>query len=332
MGSTCGSAGASKPWKATEPARCAGPPHRPGFVAGLEQTTYRTTHSLLDGLADRTRMDVVDDLTYPLPVSIICRVLGVPIEDEPQFSQWTAQIAKLASPIEDVSEQDLQEIRGAVQESLAYLLELVERRKTDPGDDMISGMVNDDPRGGRLPDYEIASNAIILLIGGHETTVNAMASGILLLLRHPEKMELLRERPELMAGAFEEILRLEPPLQFRPRTTLADIELGGTTIPRGSTAIICYAAANRDPKRFRDPEVFDPQREDNQHTSFNLGIHYCFGAPLARLEGRVFLNSWLRRVRNPRLVEDPPPYRRSAALRGPLHLLVDYDGILPADA
>lgn len=309
-----------------------GPPHRPGFVAGLEQSTYRATHSLLDGIADGTRMDVVEDLTYPLPVSVICQVLGVPFEDEPRFSRWTAQIAKLASPVGDIEEQDLQEIRVAVQEAMAYLMELVERRKTDPGDDMISGMVHDTPRGGRLPDHEIASNSVVLLIGGHETTVNAMASGVLLLLRHPEKMELLRERPELMAGAFEEILRLEPPLQFRDRVALADIELGGTTIPRGSNVVISYAATNRDPRRFRDPDVFDPQREDNQHTSFNLGIHYCFGAPLARLEGRVFLDSWLRRVRNPRLVEDPPPYRPSATLRGPRHLLVDHDGILPAGA
>jgi cytochrome P450 len=304
-----------------------GPPHRPGFVASLEESISRYVEDALDRLKGRTRTDVVEDFAYPLPVTVICDVLGVPHEDEPQFSVWTKAISLLASPDARLDPEASMKGSMASQEAGAYMYGLVQRRKTDPGDDMISAMVNDDSPDGRLSDQQIVSNAIILLIAGHETTVNAITNGILLLLRNPEQLERLREHPELMPGAFEEILRLEPPVQFRDRTTLSDIPIAGVTIPKDATVQLSYAAANRDPHRFPDPDRFDPERADNQHLSFNTGLHYCFGAPLARLEGIVALNAWLRRVVNPRLVEDPPPYRRSPALRGPSELLVDFDRI-----
>jgi cytochrome P450 len=304
-----------------------GPPHRPGFVASLEASITKYAENSLDRLRGRTRMDVVDDYAYPLPVTVICDVLGVPHEDEPQFSVWTKAISLLASP--DALADPETALRGsaASQEASQYMFGLVQRRKTDPGDDMISDMVHDDSPDGRLSDEQIVSNAIILLIAGHETTVNAIDNGILLLLRNPDQLERVRDDPGLMPGAFEEILRLEPPVQFRDRTTLSDIPVAGVTIPRGATVQLSYAAANRDPKRFPDPDRFDPERLDNQHLSFNTGLHYCFGAPLARLEGLIALNTWLRRVKNPRLVQDPPPYRQSPALRGPAEMLVDFDAI-----
>jgi cytochrome P450 len=304
-----------------------GPPHRPGFVASLEASITKYAENSLDRLRGRTRMDVVDDYAYPLPVTVICDVLGVPHEDEPQFSVWTKAISLLASP--DALADPETALRGsaASQEASQYMFGLVQRRKTDPGDDMISDMVHDDSPDGRLSDEQIVSNAIILLIAGHETTVNAIDNGILLLLRNPDQLERVRDDPGLMPGAFEEILRLEPPVQFRDRTTLSDIPVAGVTIPRGATVQLSYAAANRDPKRFPDPDRFDPERLDNQHLSFNTGLHYCFGAPLARLEGLIALNTWLRRVKNPRLVQDPPPYRQSPALRGPAEMLVDFDTI-----
>jgi len=304
-----------------------GPPHRPGFVASLEKSIQRYVDASLDRLRGTTRMDVVADFSYPLPVNVICDVLGVPGEDEPKFSEWTTAISLQASPDARMDEETSAKANWASQQAGAYMYALVQRRKVDPADDMISGMVNDTSEGGRLTDQQIVSNAIILLIAGHETTVNAISSGILLLLRNPQQRALLAEHPELMPGAFEEILRLEPPVQFRDRRTSADIEIGGVTIPKFSTVQLSYAAANRDPNRFADPDRFDPQRADNQHLSFNTGLHYCFGAPLARLEGILALNSWLRRVENPRLVVDPPPYRQSAALRGPSELLVDFDRI-----
>lgn len=153
-----------------------------------------------------------------------------------------------------------------------------------------------------------------------------------MMLRRPELLEALRDRPSLIAGAFEEMLRLDPPVQFRSRVAVAEIEIGGTTIPAGSEVVIGYAAANRDPRQLTDPDRFILERKDNQHLSFNSGIHYCFGAPLARLESRIALDLFLRRVRAPRLVEDPPPYRPSALLRGPAKLRIGFDEIVAADA
>lgn len=303
-----------------------GPPHRPGFVASLEESISAYAEKSLDASRGRTRMDVVEDFAYPLPVSVICDVLGVPHEDEPQFSVWTKAISLLASPDALLDVEAVTKGSAASREAAGYMYGLVQRRKTDPGDDMISDMVND-PSDDRLSDEQIVSNAIVLLIAGHETTVNAITNGILLFLRNPEQLARVRDNPELMPGAFEEILRLEPPVQFRDRTTLSDITINGVTIPKSATVQLSYAAANRDPKRFEHPDRFDPERKDNQHLSFNTGLHYCFGAPLARLEGLVALNAFLSRVKNPRLVQDPPPYRRNAALRGPSELLVDFDRI-----
>lgn len=304
-----------------------GPPHRPGFVASLETSINRYVDEALNRLQGRTRTDVVEDLAYPLPVSVICDVLGVPHEDEPQFSEWTKAMALLASPDARLDSEMSQQGAQASQEARSYMFDLVQRRKTDPGEDMISGMVNDESPSGRLSDEQIVSNAILLLIAGHETTVNAIANGVLLLLRNPEQMNRLRTHPELMPAAFEEILRLESPVQFRDRVALSDIAIAGVTIPKGATVQLSYAAANRDPRRFTDPDRFDPEREDNQHLAFNTGLHFCFGAPLARLEGTLALTAWVRRLVNPRLVEDPPPYRRNAALRGPSQVLVDFDGV-----
>jgi cytochrome P450 len=166
------------------------------------------------------------------------------------------------------------------------------------------------------------------LIAGHDSTVNLISHTILTLLRNPGSIELLRRRPNLVPGAIEEALRLQSSVQFFPsRTALADIEIGGTTIPKGSPIFLLYGAANRDPRRFSEPNKFDPERKDNQHLGWGGGVHVCFGGPLARLEVNTAVEAFLRRVENPRLVVDPPPYRPSQIFRGPRHLLLDVDGV-----
>jgi cytochrome P450 len=178
----------------------------------------------------------------------------------------------------------------------------------------------------------IVNNTMLLFAAGHDSTVNLISHCVLTVLRNPESIELLCGRPELIPGAIEEVLRLQSSVQFFPtRSALADIEIAGTTIPRGSPVYLIYAAANRDPRRFPDPNTFDPQRTDNEHVGWGRGIHVCFGGPLARLEVNTAFEAFLRRVENPRLVEDPPPYRISQVFRGPRHLLIDYDGIRPGD-
>ena len=194
---------------------------------------------------------------------------------------------------------------------------------------MLSKLVNDkDGPDGPMTPKEAAANAMLLLIAGHDSTVNTIAHCVLTLLRNPESIDLLREKPELIPKAIEEVLRLQSAVQFFPsRSVTADVEVGGTVIPAGSAVHLLYGAANRDPKRFPDPEKFDIQRPDNQHVGWGRGVHSCVGGPLARLEVNIALETFLRRVENPRLVVDPPPYRLNQVFRGPLHLEVEFDRI-----
>jgi fatty acid omega-hydroxylase len=312
-----------------------GPPHAPDVIPSQEPLCLRIVTELLDKAMSKTRIDVVDEFAYPLPVNVICRILGVPVEDEPQFHAW---IADAITGLFDVGPEITTEegkARRAKGEAAnvafkQYVIGLVEMAEKSPGPGMISQLVHDDGPDGRMSPSEIVNNTMLLFAAGHDSTVNLIAHCVLTVLRNPWSLELLRSRPELIPGAVEEVLRLQPSVQFFPtRSALTDIEIAGTTIPRGSPIYLIYAAANRDPRRFSDPDTFDPQRRDNEHVGFGSGIHICFGGPLARLEVNTAFEAFLRRVENPRLVEDPPPYRISQVFRGPRQLLVDYDGIIP---
>ena len=169
---------------------------------------------------------------------------------------------------------------------------------------------------------ELVASSLLLLIAGHVTTINLIANSMLTLLRYPEHYERLRREPSIVVNLVEEVLRYEPPVQFVRRTTLTEVPMAGVTIPKGAPVYPILASANRDPLRFEDPDRFDPERPDIEHLGFGQGIHYCVGAPLARLETQVALLELARRLQNPHLLEDPPPYQESAFLRGPRHLVV----------
>ncbi|KOG44256.1 cytochrome P450 [Streptomyces decoyicus] len=305
--------------------RSFGPPHTPDRIDGMHDEITRIVKDLIGSFRGEERIDVVDDFAYPLPVTVICRLLGVPIEDEPRFREWSDAIVAGIDPTpgEDPTERP----RAAAEARKAmglYLGELAEKRRTHPSDDMLSAFVGGDSSEGQLTPLEIMTTSVLLLIAGHETTVNLISNGILTLLRHPDELARLRAEPALMPHAVEELLRYEPPVQMLPqRTPLADIEVAGVTIPQGAPLILLLASGNRDPLRFPDPDRFDPTRDDHQHLGFGSGIHSCFGAPLARLEAQIALNELIQYLDHPRLVEDPPPYRRSPVLRGPRHLLVE---------
>jgi cytochrome P450 len=312
-----------------------GPPHSPGLIPSQEPLCQQIVSELLDKGIGKTRIDVVDEFAYPLPVNVICRIMGVPIEDEPQFHAW---IADIAGGIFDLG-PDIQTEEGRVRrangeaanvELHRYIVELVENAAKSPGPGMISQLVHDDGPDGRMSSSAIVNNTILLFVAGHDSTVNLISHCVLTVLRNPWSIELLRGRPELIPGAIEEVLRLQSSVQFFPtRSALADIDIAGTTIPRGAPIYLMYGAANRDPRRFPDPDTFDPRRPDNEHVGWGRGIHICFGGPLARLEVNTALEAFLRRVENPRLIQDPPPYRSSQVFRGPRHLLIDYDAIRP---
>jgi cytochrome P450 len=308
-----------------------GPPNKPDLIAGLEPEIHEAVGGLIDAMRDKRAIDLVDDFAYRLPVTIICRLLGVPVEDEGRFHVWAEGLVNLlGAQFQD--EADRQElIRAGLEartEMREYLGGLIERHRAHPSTNWFSGMVTDEGPEGRMDNEELVRTAVLVFVAGHETTVNLIANGMLTMLRRPELLDRVRRETDVAAGLVEELLRYEPPVQMLPyRTALADITVGDTTIPAGSTVVLLLAAGSRDPQQFEQPERFDPDRPGRQHLGFGGGIHYCFGAPLARLEGQLALRELARRLENPRLVEDPPPYRPSPVLRGPRHLSIEIDGV-----
>ncbi|MER5852772.1 cytochrome P450 [Streptomyces sp. NPDC002012] len=305
-----------------------GPPETPRRVHNMHGELARIVSDLIDGFGDRNQIDLVDDFSYPFPVTVICRLLGVPREDEALFHSWADTIAAGLDPDPG---QDPGERRRVTQQARTelgkYLSGLIDERSGAPGDDMLSALVTQHGPDGQMSRMEVLSTAALLLIAGHETTVNLITNGMLTLLRNPDVLERLRGDFGLALPIVEELLRFEPPVQLLPqRTTLADIDICGVTIPKGASVWLVLASGNRDPQRFPDPDRFDPDRKDNQHLGFGSGIHNCFGAPLARLEAQLALTALARRLNSPRLVEDPPPYRQNAVLRGPRHLNIAFDG------
>jgi cytochrome P450 len=310
-----------------------GPPHSPDLIPSMGPDISKLCNELLDKAKGKTKLDVVDDYAYPVPVAVICKILGVPLKDEPQFHAWIhdfmAGLMDMGPEITtDEGKARAEQGKKSTAALAQYMGELIQQFIREPGDSMLSKMVNDNGPDGPMLPKDAASNAILLLVAGHDSTVNTIANCVMTTLRNPGSFELLRDRPELIPGAIEEVLRLEASVQFFPsRWATADIEINETVIPKGSAVHLIYAAANRDPSRFTNPNKFDPERRDNEHFGWGSGIHTCFGGPLARLEVNLAFETFLRRVENPRLVVDPPPYRQSNVFRGPRHLLIDIDGI-----
>lgn len=227
----------------------------------------------LDGITAKGAhtFDVVDDYAYPVPVAVICQILGVPLKDEPTFHGWIFDFMAGMDLGPDAATEEGQARRQKGMKSIAaltvYMAELIQSFLVEPQDNVLSKMVNDTegPDGAMTPE-DAAANAMLLLIAGHDSTVNTIAHCVLMLLRNPESLDLLREKPELIPKAIEEVLRLQSAVQFFPsRSVTADVEVGGTVIPAGSAVHLLYGAASRDPLRFPDPERFDIQRPDNQH-------------------------------------------------------------------
>lgn len=308
-----------------------GPPHRPERIEGMRSWLTEITTKLIDDFAGKHPVDIVEDFAYPLPVTAICKVLGVPFEDQPRFRGWADAIVANADPTTGTFEERLRRRSQVSAELSQYLGGLADAHTRQPSDDLLSGLVTDSGDGEPMSREDLLATVVLLLVAGHETTVNLITNGMLTLLRNPDVLDRLNREPGLIIGLVEELLRYEPPVhQLTSGTALADIDIDGTAIPEGSPVVLVLAAGSRDPDHFPDPDRFDPDRTDNAHLGYGSGIHYCFGAPLARVETQVALPELARRLVNPRLVTDPPPYRPNPVLRGPRHLLVEYDAILPA--
>jgi cytochrome P450 len=290
----------------------------PKAVRALEPEIEALVAELLDEVAESGRLDVVPDLAYPLPVAVICRLLGVPLEDEPQFSQAAALLAQGLDPIMTLTGQasdNADERLQAGEWMRDYLGALVERRRADPREDMISALIAAEEDGDQLTADEIVSTCNLLLVAGHETTVNLIANAVLAMMRDPAQWAALAADPERANVIIEETLRYDPPVQLMMRIAGADMQIGDTLVAEGDSILLLVAAANRDPDAFDRPDVFDPDREGLRHLSFSKGPHFCLGAPLARLEARIALIELARRFPDIRMAGDAV-YKPNVTLRG----------------
>ncbi len=290
----------------------------PQRVEALRPRMEQIVERALDDVTARGgRMEVVGDLAFPLPVLVICELLGVPSEDAAQLKAWSSANVRLLDPSFTL---DAPAFAAGVQSALAqreYFRRLVTERRADPRDDLTSALVALADAGELLRLAELVGTLQLLLIAGHETTVNLIANGVLELGRHPGELRRLRESPEMVRSAVEEVLRYAPPVHLDSRLPLEDIELpSGAVVPAYSDATLVLAAANRDPRVIEEPGTFDVGRPVNRHLGFGFGIHHCLGAPLARLEGQVALGAIARRFSRIEVVVDPPPYKEHVTIPG----------------
>ena len=305
-----------------------GPPNDPGRVEAMTPVLEAMVKELIDQFRGHDEIDVTKGVSYPLPVTVVADLLGVPREDEPRFHAWAEAIVQAQDREPSAERRRSESAEKAFQELGAYMFGLIAARKGAPRDDMLSRLVHDDGPDGAMKPDELISVSVLLLLAGHETTVNLISNGMLTMLRFPHLLERLRREPQIAPDFVEEVLRYEPPVHFTSRTTLCDVEVAGEVVPQGAFVNLMLASANRYPRRFERPDVFDPDRPNNQHLGFGSGIHACFGAPLARLEGQIALRELARRLTAPRLVQDPPPYRFNPSLRGPRELIVRIEGVV----
>jgi hypothetical protein len=286
----------------------------PAAVERLRPRVEAIVAGLLDRVAGAGAMDVVEDLAYPLPVTVICELFGVPTADRDQFRAWSRGLVHLLDPLvaSDALERALQArlaLRG-------YLRGLIAERRAHPAGDLLTALIAAEDQGHQLNEDELVSMCVLLLVAGHETTVNLIANGLLALLRNPGERARLQADAALAGSAVEELLRYDSPVQFTSRHALADLDIGGRRVGAGETVVAVLGAANRDPARFPDPDRLDLARAPNRHVAFGGGIHFCLGAPLARMEARVAIPAMLARLPGLELGRQPPVRRATVTLRG----------------
>ncbi|MET7697091.1 cytochrome P450 [Streptomyces sp. NPDC005485] len=275
----------------------------PRTVEQLKPYVHKLANDLVAGLVEAGGGDLLTDVAEPLPVAVIAEMLGIPESDRAPLRPWSADICGMyeLNPSEETAARA---VRASVEFS-EYLRELIEVRRKEPGEDLISGLIAAYDEGDRLTEQEMISTCVLLLNAGHEATVNSTVNGWWTLFRHPDQLAALRADHTLVPSAVEELMRYDTPLQLFERWVLDDIEIAGTTIPRGSEIAMLFGSANHDPEVFQDPERLDLTRADNPHISFSAGIHYCIGAPLARIELAASMTALLTKAPTLSLAAEP---------------------------
>ena len=304
----------------------------PRAIARLEPRVHELSDELLTKAGpDRGgagQIEVVSQLAYPLPVRIISELLGVPPGDHARFAGWSASLAHSLQP--QFIAADPAPARAAQQARLEfadYFRELIAARRGRPGDDLLSELIRAEDDGQVLSEPELIATCVLLLVAGHETTVSLISNAILALLRHPDQLAALRADPGLAAGAVEETLRYDAPVQFTGRVARGEMQVGPVTAPDGAVLLLLLAATGRDPLVFPDPDSFDIRRGAGNHLAFAAGPHFCLGAPLARLEATIALQAFATRVAGPELDPAGLVYKPNFNLRGPARLVVGFDAV-----
>jgi pimeloyl-[acyl-carrier protein] synthase len=295
----------------------------PRRVEELRRDIELVADELLDKVVASGRMNMIADFASPLPAIITAKLLGVPAEDHLRLNTWVIDLAEVLGNFQHHPDR-VTEIVKSLEDLKTYVAARMEEQRRCPTGGLIYSLLTAEVDGQRLTDEEVIANTIITLIGGHETTMNLIASGFLTLLRDPNSLEQLRDRPEIAASAVEELLRFESPVQHTARIATDELNLCGKTIRKGSRIVAVLAAANRDPTRFPDPDRLDLLRPDNRHLAFGWAAHFCFGAPLARMEGQIAFKKLLRRLSCPTLNNNILEWRANAGLRGLTMLNINF--------
>jgi len=296
----------------------------PRRVEQLESQVQATVTDLLDQVAARGgTFDLLADFGFPLPVRVICDLLGVPFEDQEQFREWSPPMARLLDG--NLGLNDMVDGLAASARLIQYFNKLYDARRAEPQDDLLTALVNAEEEGEKLSGAELRVTTTFLFVAGFETTANLIGNGMLALLRNPEQLELLRSDPSLAKNAIEELLRFDSPIHVTVRIPTERVEISGTAIPPGESVVCALGAANRDPEVFADPDRLDITRANaNRHLAFSQGGHYCLGAALARSEGAAAFSQLVQRFPRLRLVTDEPEYRETQVVRGLRELLLSH--------
>jgi len=285
----------------------------PQAIEALKSRIRAIAEELLDQVQDPAGFDVIETIAYPLPVIVMAELLGVPTRDRAQFKVWSDQRARLLEPT--ITASEIQVAIQAGREFDAYFMDVINARRKEPRDDLISTLVAVEEAGDKLTQGELLVMLRLLLIAGNETTTNLIGNGLLALLRHPDQLQALRDDPGRMPAAVEELVRYDGPVQVDGRTAMEDMEIKGRHIQKGQSIVVLIGSANHDPDVFRNPERLDITRKEASHIAFGRGIHHCLGAPLARLEGRIAFEAILERFADIRLLTDHPPFKDNIVLR-----------------
>ena len=290
----------------------------PRQIAKMEDHIRATAHALLDEVEGQHEFDLMSNLASLLPTVVIAEMIGVPTEDRAQFKQWSDRFARVLEP--NLDERELGQVFDTAQRFDSYFKQIVAQHREQPRDDLVSRLIEAEEEGDQLSEEEMIVTLRLLLVAGNETTTNLIGNGLKALLEHPEQLELLRQQPELIDNAIEELLRFDSPVQVDGRVTLDECQIDRHTLKPDKPVSLLIGGANRDPEAFADPERLDITREDAGNISFGRGIHHCLGAPLARLEGKIAFEAMIERFGDIQLGRRAPVYKPNIVLRGLKHL------------